>query len=106
MAPPSIRRTGFSKRAQYGTFFGYIAAIVGALLGGALLVVSYVDPDAFSGLRGTASDAAAPVGKVVATGRAEGNGFLDTIGIPWFWQFLGNSRNWNFIKQSLNWILA
>lgn len=70
MAPPNTRRTGFSKRAQYGTFFGYIAALVGALVGGGVLLVSLLDRDAFSGLRGLASDVVAPAGKAVAVSRA------------------------------------
>lgn len=80
MAPPSNRRTGFSKRAQYTNFFGYIAAIAGALLGGALLIVSFVDPSAFSGLRGVASDGARPMATATATVRSEGGGFFATIG--------------------------
>jgi rod shape-determining protein MreC len=36
MAPPSNRRTGFSRRAQYSTFFAYLAAGLGALIGGAM----------------------------------------------------------------------
>lgn len=80
MAPPSNRRTGFSKRAQYTTFFGYIAAIVGALLGGALLIVSFIDPTAFSSLRGVASDATKPMASATATARSGGSGFFDTIG--------------------------
>ena len=80
MAPPSNRRTGFSKRAQYTNFFGYIAAIAGTLLGGALLIVSFVDPTAFSGLRGVASDAASPMAGATATARSQSSGFFDTIG--------------------------
>ena len=37
MAPSPQRRPGFSRRAQYTTFFGYMAGVLGALLGGALL---------------------------------------------------------------------
>ena len=69
MAPPSTRRTGFSKRAQYGTFFGYIAALAGALVGGGVLLVSILDKSAFSGARGIAADVAAPAGKAVAASR-------------------------------------
>lgn len=69
MAPPNTRRTGFSKRAQYGTFFGYIAAAAGALVGGGVLVVSLINPGAFSGVRGIAADVAAPAGKAVSAGR-------------------------------------
>lgn len=70
MAPPSTRRTGFSKRAQYGTFFGYIAALAGALVGGGVLLVSILDTNAFSGARGLASDVAAPAGTAVAASRS------------------------------------
>jgi len=70
MAPPSTRRTGFSRRAQYGTFFGYIAAFAGALLGGGILLVSVLDRNAFSGARGFAADLAAPAGAAVAAGRS------------------------------------
>ncbi len=69
MAPPSTRRTGFSKRAQYGTFFGYIAALAGALLGGGVLLVSILDKNAFSGARSVAADVTAPAGRAVAASR-------------------------------------
>ncbi len=80
MAPPTIRRTGFSKRAQYTNFFGYLAGIVGALLGGLFVLVSIIDPSAFSGLRGLASDAAAPAGRAAAVGRDEGRSFTSVVG--------------------------
>jgi len=70
MAPPTARRTGFSKRAQYGTFFGYIAAFAGALVGAGVLVVSLLDHTAFSGARSFAADVAAPAGTAVAVGRS------------------------------------
>ncbi|MBC2669406.1 rod shape-determining protein MreC [Novosphingobium piscinae] len=70
MAPPTSRRTGFSKRAQYGTFLGYVAAFAGMLAGAAVLVVAFINKDAFGGLRGMASDVAAPAGRTVAAGRA------------------------------------
>ena len=80
MAPPSIRRTGFSKRAQYGQFYAYIAGVLGVLLGAGFLLVSLFNPTAFSGIRGFASDRAAPVGRVVAAGRGESQSFLSAIG--------------------------
>ncbi|MEP7222405.1 MAG: rod shape-determining protein MreC [Novosphingobium sp.] len=80
MAPPINRRTGFSRRAQYTTFFGYIAGIVGAVLGAGLLIASIIDPSAFSGLRGIAADAAAPAGRAVASGRNEGRTAFAIIG--------------------------
>jgi rod shape-determining protein MreC len=80
MAPSANRRSGFSRRAQYSTFFAYLAAAAGAMVGVALLVVSLSDADAFAGLRTTASDAAAPGGKAVAGGRSGSLGVIDTIG--------------------------
>jgi rod shape-determining protein MreC len=70
MAPPNARRTGFSKRAQYTTFFGYLAAIAGGVVGALLLVVSLLNPSAFASLRGLAADAAAPAGRVAAVSRS------------------------------------
>ena len=79
MAPPANRRSGYSRRAQYGTFFGYIAGIVGALVGGGLLIVSILDPGSFSWLRGAAADVAAPGGQVASEGRAASQGAFAII---------------------------
>ncbi len=80
MAPPNNRRSGFSKRAQFNVFYGYIAGIVGLLLGVTFLIVSLKNHDAFSGMRGAAADATAPLGRVVTAGRADGRGALAAIG--------------------------
>jgi len=61
MAPPSKRRPGFSRRAQYGVFIGYIVAVGGVLFAVLLLVVAMVDPAGFSALRGAALDVTTPV---------------------------------------------
>ena len=79
MAPPSNRRTGFSKRAQYNNFFSYLAAIGGAVVGGGFLIVSFMDPAAFSGLRGFASDVTAPGARTVSKAETSGAGVLDSI---------------------------
>jgi rod shape-determining protein MreC len=80
MAPPSNRRTGFSRRAQYTTFFGYIAAGLGALGGGALLIASLADPSRFSGARSAATDLTAPVARAAAAGSTEGSSFFEAVG--------------------------
>lgn len=67
MAPPKTRRPGFSRRAQYGMFFGYVVAIGGVLLAVALLVLARVQPELFNGLRGLALDVTSPV---TSSGRA------------------------------------
>jgi rod shape-determining protein MreC len=79
VAPPSNRRTGFSRRAQYTTFFAYLAAGLGALLGGALLIASLADQDRFSSVRGLATDATEPVAAAAATGRNQGRGAWQTL---------------------------
>lgn len=61
MAPPSKRRPGFSRRAQYGLFLGYVVAVAGILFAILLLVVATVDPRGFSAIRGAALDVTTPV---------------------------------------------
>jgi rod shape-determining protein MreC len=80
MAPPSSRRSGFSKKAQYSLFTGYLLAGAGALLGFALLVLSLWQPAAFAPLRGAASDVVvAPAGEVGAVTRSGSQGVLAGI---------------------------
>ena len=54
-------RPGWSRRAQYGLFFSFIAVIAGIVIGLVLLTISLVAPKTFQGLRGVALDATAPV---------------------------------------------
>ncbi|HEX8532896.1 MAG TPA: rod shape-determining protein MreC [Allosphingosinicella sp.] len=61
MAPPSKRRPGFSRRAQYGLFLGYVIAVAGILFAVMLLVVATIDPRGFAAIRGAALDATTPV---------------------------------------------
>ena len=58
MATP---RPGWSRRAQYGLFFSFIAAIVGLAVGLILLVISIAAPTTFKDLRGLALDLTAPL---------------------------------------------
>jgi rod shape-determining protein MreC len=61
MAPPNNRRPGFSRRAQYGLFFGYVLAIGGVLAALLLIVLSVTSPSSLGGLRGLALDVTSPV---------------------------------------------
>ncbi len=61
MAPPPNRRPGFSRRAQYGLFAGYVVAVLGVLGGLGLILSARLDPTGFAALRGTAIDATAPI---------------------------------------------
>ena len=54
-------RPGWSRRAQYGLFFSFLAAIAGFLIGLILLALSLVAPKSYASVRGVALDATAPV---------------------------------------------
>lgn len=61
MAPPRNRRPGFSRRAQYGLFLGYVAAIGGALVGAVLLLLAQFDPPAYAAARGALREVTTPI---------------------------------------------
>ena len=61
MASPRNRRPGYSRRAQYSLFLGYVIAIAGALVGAVLLAIAKLNPPAFSSLRAGAAEVTAPV---------------------------------------------
>lgn len=79
MAPPTARRFGFSKRAQFGTFLGYVAAFVGLLAGAGVLTAALLGREPFSALRGVAADVTAPAGRTVAAGRSGLHALADTL---------------------------
>jgi len=74
LAPPRHRRTGQSRRAQYGRFFGYVVAVGGVLLALLLLLLSVLDPRGFSAVKGAALDATVPIS---SAGRAVLRGITD-----------------------------
>ncbi|MBX7481336.1 rod shape-determining protein MreC [Qipengyuania qiaonensis] len=79
MAPTSSRRSGYSRRAQYNLFTGYVIAGVGALIGAILLALSFFQPQLFGGLRGAAQDGISPATQTASTVRTGSKGFWDTI---------------------------
>ncbi len=80
MAPPSSRRTsGFSKKAQYSVFTGYLLAGLGALLGLGLLALSLWQPAALAPLRGGTQDAVTTVGEGPAAVRSSSKSTWDNI---------------------------
>lgn len=66
MAPPKNRRPGFSRRAQYGLFFGYVIAGLAAVAGVALLALSTINPPAFAALRGGVAELTVPISASVS----------------------------------------
>src|SRR5687768_13983108 len=89
MAPPSTRRPGFSRRAQYGLFLGYVMAVGGVLFSGLLLLVAAVDPRGFAALKGAALDLTTPIS---SAGRSV-VGFVGGIGDSVGDYFMAGSQN-------------
>ena len=54
-------RPGWSRRAQYGLFFSFLALIAGILIGLILLAISILAPERFASIRGAALDITGPV---------------------------------------------
>ena len=61
MAAPAGPRPGWSRRAQYSLFFGFLAAVIGLVVGLIMLVLSLVAPQSYAAVRGAALDATSPV---------------------------------------------
>ncbi len=73
------KRSGFSRRAQYSVFTGYVVAGLGALLGAILLAISLANPRIMSAPRAVATDAVSPAGQAVAQSRAGRRSLIDGI---------------------------
>ncbi|WP_293883834.1 rod shape-determining protein MreC [Sphingomonas sp.] len=61
MAPPSSRRPGFSRRAQYGLFAGYVIAVIGVVLGLIFALTARFDPEGHAGIQSFFADLTSPV---------------------------------------------
>ena len=83
MAPPSSRRPGFSRRAQYGLFLGYVVAVAGILFALLLLAVAAIDPRGFAALKGAALDVTAPIGRGASSVGNFFGGIIGGIGDYW-----------------------
>lgn len=67
MAPPRSRRTGFSRRAQYGVFIGYVAAASGVVVGLVLVLLSMFNPPAFAAVRSAVAEVTTPISSGLAS---------------------------------------
>jgi rod shape-determining protein MreC len=67
MALRPNRRPGYSRKAQYSLFIGYVLAITGAIIGLMLVLLSTLDPKGFAALRMTAAEIFAPVSRGVTS---------------------------------------
>ena len=76
-------RPGWSRRAQYGLFFSFLAVIAGIVIGLILLIISMVSPTAFDGLRGAALDVTGPVASALHEVTATAEGLVTGAGDYW-----------------------
>ena len=76
-------RPGWSRRAQYGLFFSFLAVIAGIIVGIILLIISLVAPDDFSRLRGAALDITGPVAGSLHEVSATAEGLVTGAGDYW-----------------------
>ena len=80
MAPP---RPGWSRRAQYGLFFGFVAVVAGVVAGAFLLILSMIAPRTFDGIRGAALDVTGPVSGALYQVTATVEGLASGAGDYW-----------------------
>ncbi|HYD13289.1 MAG TPA: rod shape-determining protein MreC [Allosphingosinicella sp.] len=83
MAPPGKRRPGFSRRAQYGVFIGYVIAVAGCLVAVLLLAIAIIDPKGFQALRTAAADVTAPISSAGRSVVGFFSGIGDTLSNYW-----------------------
>lgn len=80
MAQPGKRRPGFSRRAQYGFFLGYVLSVGGAIVALLLLAVAIADPEGFGRVKGAALDVSAPAGSAGRSVTRFIGGMFDGVG--------------------------
>jgi rod shape-determining protein MreC len=76
-------RPGWSRRAQYGLFFSFLAVIAGIFVGLILLVLSLVAPQQFDRVRGVALDVTGPVAGALHEVTATTKGIFTGAGNYW-----------------------
>lgn len=83
MTAPAGPRPGWSRRAQYSLFFGFLAAVAGLIVGLVMLILSLVAPTSYSAVRGAALDATAPVTGALSEVGATVQGLISGAGDYW-----------------------
>ena len=83
MARSRDLRPGYSRRAQYGIFTGYVIAVVGIVAGLVTLGLSLFDPGAFASVRGIAATLVAPLGEASTAVRRSGTDLAAAVD-AWF----------------------
>ncbi len=76
-------RPGWSRRAQYGLFFSFVAVIAGIIVGVILLTLSLVAPTTFASVRGAALDVTGPIAGALHEVTATTEGIFTGAGNYW-----------------------
>ena len=76
-------RPGWSRRAQYGLFFSFLAVIAGIVIGLVLLGLSLVAPKTFESVRGLGLNVTGPVAGALHEVTATGSGLVSGAGDYW-----------------------
>jgi rod shape-determining protein MreC len=79
----ATQRPGWSRRAQYGLFFSFIATIAGLLIGLVMLALSLVAPNTYSAVRGAALDAFSPISGALNEVSSTAGGLVSGAGNYW-----------------------
>ena len=76
-------RPGWSRRAQYGLFFSFLAVIAGIIVGLILLALSIFAPAQFQGVRGAALDVTGPISGALRSVSSTVEGVFTGAGNYW-----------------------
>jgi rod shape-determining protein MreC len=82
-APVVGPRPGWSRRAQYSLFFGFLAAVAGLIVGLFMLVLSLVAPSSYAAVRGAALDVTSPITGALSEVGATASGLVGGAGDYW-----------------------
>jgi rod shape-determining protein MreC len=84
MAAPVVGpRPGWSRRAQYSLFFGFLAAVAGLIVGLFMLALSLVAPSSYAAVRGAALDSTSPITGALSEVGATAKGLVSGAGNYW-----------------------
>ncbi len=83
MASPAGPRPGWSRRAQYGLFFGFLAAVAAIVVGLIMFALSLVAPQSYSAVRGAALDLTAPISAAFNEVSVTAHGVVSGAGNYW-----------------------
>ena len=76
-------RPGWSRRAQYGLFFGFLATVATIVVGLIMLVLSLVAPQSYAAVRGFALDVTAPASSALNEVATTTTGLFSGAGDYW-----------------------